>query len=114
MAAAIADVIAYDAHDIDDGLRAGLFEVDDLKAMPCTAKMIAGIAKHYPDLDDARRGAELVRELISYLIGAVISEARKRLDAARPQSVDDVRGHGGALIAFPPQAAPTESAAQSF
>src|SRR3979490_1502402 len=72
--AAIADDIAYDAHDIDDGLRAGLFTVDDLKVMPLTAEIIADTAKHYPDLDDIRRGAELVRELISYLIGGVISE----------------------------------------
>ena len=77
--AAIADDIAYDAHDIDDGLRAGLFAVDDLKVMPLTAEMIAEIDRHYPALDDDRRGAELVRELISYLIGAVVSEARRRL-----------------------------------
>ncbi len=68
--------------------------VDDLKVMPLTAEMIAEIARHYPALDDDRRGAELVRELISYLIGAVVSEARRRLDAAQPQSVDDVRNHG--------------------
>src|SRR5438270_231711 len=73
--AAIADDIAYDAHDIDDGLRAGLFAVDDLKVMPLTAEMIAAIARRYPDLDDDRRGAELVRELIAYLINAVRSEA---------------------------------------
>src|SRR5579864_5607635 len=78
--AAIADDIAYDAHDIDDGLRAGLFNVDDLKAMPLTAEMIAAIDRHYPRLDQDRRGAELVRELISYLIGAVASEARRRLE----------------------------------
>src|ERR1700746_504874 len=78
--AAIADDIAYDAHDIDDGLRAGLFNVDDLNVMPLTAGMIADIAKRYPGLDDGRRGAELVRELIAYLIGAVFSETRKRLD----------------------------------
>src|SRR6201747_2919546 len=65
--AAIADDIAYDAHDIDDGLRAGLFSVDDLKVMPLTETIIAEIGSHYPDLDDVRRGAELVRELISYL-----------------------------------------------
>src|SRR5713226_7931295 len=98
--AAIADDIAYDAHDIDDGLRAGLFAVDDLKVMPLTAEMISEIARHYPALDDDRRGAELVRELISYLIGAVVSEARRRLEIARPKSVDDVRSHGGVLIAF--------------
>jgi dGTPase len=98
--AAIADDIAYDAHDIDDGLRAGLFEVDDLKAMPLTGEMIAEIAKQYPLLDDDRRGAELVRQLISYLIGDVVSEARKRLDAVKPASVDDVRNHGEVLIGF--------------
>src|SRR6201747_1915986 len=65
--AAISDDIAYDAHDIDDGLRAGLFSVDDLKVMPLTETIIAEIGSHYPDLDDVRRGAELVRELISYL-----------------------------------------------
>ena len=72
-AAAIADDIAYDAHDIDDGLRAGLFTVDDLKIIPLAAEMIADIAGHYPGLDDDRRGAELVRELISRLIGSVVS-----------------------------------------
>src|SRR5277367_5123118 len=81
--AAIADDIAYDAHDIDDGLRAGLFGIDDLKAIPLTAGIIADIAQRYPDLDDIRRGAELVRELISYLIAAVISEAQQRLQIAR-------------------------------
>jgi dGTPase len=112
--AAIADDIAYDAHDIDDGLRAGLFGVDDLKVMPLTADMIANIAKHYPDLDDIRRGAELVRELISYLIGAVILEARRRLELAQPKSVDDVRNHGEVLVAFPAAAAQAEAEIKAF
>jgi dGTPase len=112
--AAIADDIAYDAHDIDDGLRAGLFTVDDLKVMPLTAEMIAEIARHYPDLDDIRRGAELVRELISYLIGAVVSEARRRLDIARPESVDDVRNLGDVLATFPSAAAQAEGEIKAF
>ncbi|MDP1581806.1 MAG: deoxyguanosinetriphosphate triphosphohydrolase, partial [Bradyrhizobium sp.] len=112
--AAIADDIAYDAHDIDDGLRADLFTVDDLKEMPLTAGMIAEIARHYPDLDDVRRGAELVRELISYLIGAVVTEARRRLDMIRPKSVEDVRNLGDVLITFPPEAARAEAEIKTF
>jgi dGTPase len=112
--AAIADDIAYDAHDIDDGLRAGLFTVDDLKVMPLTAEMIADIAGHYPALDDNRRGAELVRELISYLIGAVVAEAGRRLQAARLMSADDVRNHGDTLIAFPVGVARAEADIKAF
>jgi len=112
--AAIADDIAYDAHDIDDGLRAGLFGVDDLTAMPLTAGMIADIARRYPALDDIRRGAELVRELISYLIGAVVSEAQRRLERAAPKSVEDVRNYNELLIAFSADAAKAESAIKAF
>jgi dGTPase len=112
--AAIADDIAYDAHDIDDGLRAGLFTIDDLKLMPLTAEMIARIDRRFPALDDNRRGAELVRELISYLIGAVFSEARQRLEAANPQSVEDVRRLGEGLISFPPEVTQAEAGIKSF
>ncbi len=112
--AAIADDIAYDAHDIDDGLRADLFTVDDLKVMPLTAEMIAEIGRRYPGLDDVRRGAELVRELISYLIGAVVTESRRRLDLARPKSVDDVRNLGDVLITFPPAVAQAEAGIKAF
>ena len=112
--AAIADDIAYDAHDIDDGLRAGLFRFDDLNIMPLTSEMIAEIARHYPALDDIRRGAELVRELISYLIGGVVSESRQRLQAARPASVEDVRDRGEQLIAFSPEVARAEAEIKAF
>ena len=112
--AAFADDIAYDAHDIDDGLRAGLFEVDDLKAVPLIGEIIAEIDAHYPALDDIRRGAELVRELISYLISAVFSEAGKRLAAAKPQSADDVRHFHQPLIAFPADVAREEAEIKAF
>jgi dGTPase len=112
--AAIADDIAYDAHDIDDGLRAGLFRVDDLKVMPLTAGLIAEIDRHYPGLDDIRRGAELVRELISYLIGAVIAEARRWIEIARPGSAEEVRNYGDGLIAFSAAAAQAEAEIKAF
>ena len=112
--AAIADDIAYDAHDIDDGLRAGLFTVDDLKVVPIAAEIINDIEMHHPGLDDHRRGAELVRELISCLIGAVYSEARLRLQRARPASVEEVRNQAEALIAFPAEVAQAEVAIKDF
>ena len=112
--AAIADDIAYDAHDIDDGLRAGLFQIDDLKAIPLMASIIAEIDTQYPALDGGRRGAELVRELISHLIGAVVLEADRRINAMRPASVDDVRNQSEALIAFPIDTAQTEAAIKAF
>jgi len=112
--AAIADDIAYNAHDIDDGLRAGLFRLDDLKDVPLTAEIIADIGTRYPGLDDARRGAELVRELISYLIGAVMTESRGRLEAAQPPSVDAVRTHGAQLIGFSSTVAKAEAGIKAF
>jgi dGTPase len=112
--AAIADDIAYDAHDIDDGLRAGLFGIDDLKVMPVTADMISDIDRHYPVLDQARRGAELVREIISYLIGSVVTEARMRLDMANPKSVDDIRRQGTQMIAFSADVAEAEGGIKAF
>jgi dGTPase len=112
--AAIADDIAYDAHDIDDGLRAGLFQLDDLKVIPFMAGMIAEIDKRYPALDPHRRSAELVRELISRLIGSVVAEAQKRLGRAQARSVDDIRQHGARLVEFSPDIAEAEAGIKAF
>jgi len=113
-AAAIADDIAYDAHDIDDGLRAGLFGVDDLKIIPLIAEIVAEIDSQYPGLDESRRGAELVRELISHLIGAVVHETHHRLEQVRPTSSDDVRNQDQPLIAFPTATMEAEAAIKAF
>jgi dGTPase len=112
--AAIADDIAYDAHDIDDGLRAGLFCVDELRAVPLIADMIAATDDRYPGLDDSRRGAELVRELISHLIAAVTAETRRRLEEAQPRSADDVRRADRATAAFPVKTAAAEADIKAF
>ncbi|MGC2774228.1 MAG: deoxyguanosinetriphosphate triphosphohydrolase [Bradyrhizobium sp.] len=112
--AALSDDIAYDAHDIDDGLRAGLFAVNDLREVPLLAAMIAEIDRQYPGLDDIRRGAELVRELISYLIAAVAAEAQSRIERTQPLSPHDVRRHAGALVAFPADVAGHEATIKAF
>lgn len=112
--AAIADDIAYNAHDIDDGLRAGLFDIDDLDVMPLTASINAEVLSRYPGLDDARRGAELVRELISRLIEGVFLETEKRIGAAKPQSAADVRHLDHVLAAFPADVAAAEKGIKGF
>ncbi len=112
--AAIADDIAYNAHDIDDGLRAGLFRVDDLNVMPLMAGINAQVLSRYPDLDDVRRGAELVRELISYLIEGVFLETEKRIKAANPKSAADVRHLNHVLAAFPADIAVADKAIKGF
>lgn len=112
--AAVADDIAYNAHDIDDGLRAGLFAVEDLATIPAAGAMIDAIAERYPALDPARRGAELVRRLISYLIEAVAAETRRRVGARAPRSVDEVRAGDAPLVAFSAEAAAAEAQIKAF
>ena len=112
--AGLADDIAYDAHDIDDGLRAGLFVVDDLQEVPAIESIIAEIDRAYPGLDEARRGAELVRELISSLIGDVAAEAARRLRTAAPASADAVRALDQPMAAFSPAMVEIEESIKAF
>lgn len=112
--AGIADDIAYDAHDIDDGLRAGLFVIDDLKDVPAIAAIIADIDATWPGLDEARRGAELVRELISHLINDVVTETTRRLVELAPVAVDEIRNSDRPTAAFSPAMAATEAAIKAF
>jgi dGTPase len=98
--AAFADDIAYDAHDIDDGLRAELFGLDDIATAPLPGEIIAGIRAAYRDLDDARIVHEFVRRLIGLLIEDVVAETRRRLVALGPRSADEVRGASAAVVGF--------------
>ncbi|MEX0841664.1 MAG: deoxyguanosinetriphosphate triphosphohydrolase [Xanthobacteraceae bacterium] len=112
--AAIADDIAYDAHDIDDGLRAGLFAIDDIAAVPLVGDILAAIRGQYPRLDTERLVHELVRRLIGRMIEDVIAEARRRLEQAGPRSADDVRRAGKALAGFSPAMAEADAAIKGF
>jgi dGTPase len=112
--AAIADDIAYDAHDIDDGLRAELFTVDDISQVPLAGDILRGIRKDHPRLDRARQVHELVRGLIGRLIEDVIAESQRRLEALAPRSSDDVRAAAKPVIAFSAAMAATDAAIKSF
>ena len=89
--AAVADDIAYDAHDIDDGLRAALFGLDDIAVLPLPRQIIGEIDADYPTLDAARRVHEFIRRLIGRLIEDNLSETRRRVAALAPHTADDIR-----------------------
>src|SRR6185295_1338906 len=81
-AAAIADDIAYDAHDLDDGLRADLFSLGDLADVPVIGGLLREVRDQYPGIEAARLTHELVRRLIGRLIEDVVSESTRRVSAA--------------------------------
>lgn len=98
--AAIADDIAYNAHDIDDGLRSGLLTLDALDAVPLTKRLLDVVRARYPDLDPVRTGHELVRRQITLMVEDVIEETQRRIAEAALKSVADVHGQSRALVAF--------------
>jgi dGTPase len=112
--AAIADDIAYGAHDIDDGLRADFFTLDDLADVPLVREILADIGARHGRLDTARLVHELVRRMITRMIEDVIAEAGSRLSVLSARSADDVRGAGGPVGAFSPAMAETDRAIKGF
>jgi dGTPase len=112
--AAVADDIAYNAHDIDDGLRAELFTLQDLTAIPAAAAIIAEIRAAFQGLDEARVAHEFVRRLIGLLIEDLIAETARRLAKLDPHSADGVRGAPAAVAAFSAQTANAESVIKVF
>jgi len=98
--AALADDIAYNNHDIDDGLRAGLFSIEDLMSVPFVGKVFNEVIDLYPGLDRSRIIHEAVRRLIGAMVEDVIDEMNRRLALARPQTAEDIRHANRAMVAF--------------
>ena len=98
--AAIADDVAYSHHDLHDGLRSGLFDEADLMQLPVTGPAFAEVDALYPGLDKMRRRHEALRRVFGRMVEDVIAVAKNRLDAAQPQSVEEIRAMGMTIIRF--------------
>jgi dGTPase len=110
--AAISDDIAYDNHDIDDGLRAGLFTLEELLEVPLVARTWDSIRLRYPDIAEARLVPELVREMIGVMVADVLAETRARTEGIG--SVEAVRDAGRPLAGFSESLAGEERALKRF
>jgi dGTPase len=99
-AAAIADDIAYNSHDLDDGLRAGLFSIEDLREVPFLKDLLQEIDSRYPDLETSRRIHELTRRVITRFVEDAVAESDERLTALAPQDADQIRHAGEAVVSF--------------
>jgi len=98
--AAIADDIAYDNHDIDDGLRAGILDLDELVELPIIARHWAAIDERHPGISADKRQRALVRDMIGSMVGDVLAETERRAGEAGITTIDDVRAAGGPLVGF--------------
>ncbi len=98
--AAVADDIAYDNHDIDDGLRAGLIDFDALLGVPMVARGWDDVGRRYPGVDPLRLRSELVRQQIGLMVNDVIETTCANVRAAGVSLVDEVRSAGFALAGF--------------
>jgi dGTPase len=98
--AALADDVAYVNHDLDDGLRAGLFSIVDLSDAPFADDHVRSVHSQYGDLELGRFIGQLVRMLMSALVEDLLTETKRRIEAAGVNSVAAARAHEGALAAF--------------
>jgi len=98
--AALADDIAYNNHDIDDGLRAGLFSIEEVAELPMVGPIVRQVCDRYPGLERGRLIHETVRRMINAMVDDLLTETRRRLAEARPGSAAEVRAAPEAVVAF--------------
>jgi dGTPase len=112
--AALADDIAYNNHDIDDGLRAGLFAVADLAEVPLVGPVFDGVASGYPGLEEPRLIHESIRRLIDRMVGDLIDETRTRLADSGAKSANEVRAAKAPVAGFSAEMRSNDRALKEF
>ncbi|MEA3025724.1 MAG: dGTPase [Alphaproteobacteria bacterium] len=111
---AIADDIAYDAHDIDDGLRAEMFQIEELASLPLLDDILREIAAQHPRLEPSRHAHEIIRRLITRMIEDVIAQSRRHIVEIEPESVGEVRAAGAPIVGFSAAMARADRAIKDF
>ena len=98
----LADAIAYNSHDVDDGLRSGFITIEQLRETELFKTLYSKVEKDYPRLDSKRTIYEIVRRMIDEQIKDLISKSSEQILKAQPQSIADIRNHKDELISFSP------------
>ena len=96
----LADAIAYNSHDVDDGLRAGLISIEQLREVALFKSLYADVVKDYPDLADKRVIYEIVRRMIDEQIKDLIAASQKKISQVNPETIDDVRNYNDNIMCF--------------
>jgi dGTPase len=112
--AALADDIAYNNHDVDDGLQAGVFGIDDLRDVPLIGPALESVRRDYPNLDDRMLRLESVRRMIGVMVNDVIVETRRIAAETGVASSEDVRVLGRQLVNFSPEVGEDLSRLRAF
>jgi len=110
----LADEIAYNNHDVDDGLRAGLIDLAQLETIPFFADRAAEVRAEYPECRDLPLTREIIRAMIDRLVTDLIQTSQARIEQADPASIDDVRGQKRQLIALSDELADGQAALKRF
>jgi dGTPase len=111
---AVSDDIAYDNHDIDDGLRAGLLHLDELIALPLVRRLWDAIETRHPGLPVEKRQRALVRDMIGHMVGDVLSETQRRVRESGVETIEEVRAAGMPLAGFSDSLAAEERELKRF
>ncbi len=98
----LADEIAYNNHDVDDGLRAGLISIDQLRQVPLFSRYADEVESQYPSLPSRRLRHEVIRRMINHLVSDLVDHSRQQLEKLGPADVDAVRTAGRPVLGFSP------------
>ena len=100
--AALSDDIAYNNHDLQDGLRADLFQDEDICTLPIVGDCYKEVDALYPNIDSYRRRHEALRRVFGVMVEDVIGESRRLISELDPKRVEDIRGAGAPVVQFSP------------